>query len=309
MEPNKSRISAKDFFLHLGAMVALYVGTGALLNLLFTIINVAYPQTDRYFFVSSISLPVATLIVVFPLFLILANLIRKGYASDPAKKESGLRKWLVYITLFVSGLIIAGDLVTLIYYFLDGRELTGGFLLKVLSILVVAGSIFGYYVDDLRDRLTGSRRMMWRIIAGILVVGSIVSGFTVIGSPRTQRLARYDDQKVSDLQNIQSQILSYWQSKSALPQTLDDAQDPLSSYNYIPLDPQTGESYEYMVTGPLSFDLCATFNTSSTNMAEKPGYSSAYYYDGMENENWQHEEGRQCFSRAVDPDRYPPFKL
>ncbi len=307
MEPQKIKTGARDFFLHFGAMVALYAGTVALINLLFRIINVAYPQVDQYFLgTTQVSLPVATLIVVFPIFLILTNIVRKGYEAEAERKQIAIRKWLVYITLFITGAVISGDLITLIYFFLDGRELTPGFLLKFLAVLVVTGSIFGYYLEDLRDRLTSTKRNYWRLVAGVLVVGSIVAGFTVIGSPRAQRLARYDEQKVNDLQNIQSQVITYWQQKNKLPTALDELKDPLSYFS-IPLDSQTGSTYEYKNINPLTFELCAVFNKKSGEVNTKPRMSNAYYYVGMENENWVHGEGRSCFTRTVDPDRYPPF--
>src|SRR3989338_2777850 len=210
-----TKITAKDFFLHIAVIALLYAGTIALLNILFNVINVAFPQVTQYYYYdsASISLPVATLVVVFPLFLFLSNLLRKGYLEDPSRKDYPVRKWLVYITLFIAGGVLAGDLVFLIYYFLDGQELTTAFLLKILSVLVVAGAIFGYYLDDLKDRLTSGRRNIWRVVAAVLVIGSIVAGFSVLGTPATQRAYRYDSQKVSDLQNIQWQIVNYWQQK------------------------------------------------------------------------------------------------
>ncbi len=299
---------AKDFFMHLGAMVTLYAGVIALLNLLFRVINVSFPQVERYYFGGgSISLPVATLIVVFPIFLILMNLIRRGYEADPSRKEFAVRKWLIWITLFVTGIVIAGDLITLLYFFLDGRELTTGFILKVLSVLVVAGGVFGYYVDDLRDALTSGRRNLWRIFAGVLVIGAIIIGFSVIGSPRTQRLMNYDVQKVNDLQNIQSQLISYWQSKEILPETLEGLSDPVSSYYVsIPKDLQTGASYTYNKTGDMSFELCAEFNLASGTKSEVSRISNVYYY-GIEPEQWEHGEGYFCFERTIDPDFYPPI--
>lgn len=300
------RTTAKDFFLHIAVIALLYAGTIALLNILFRVINVAFPQVSQggYYGSSSISLPVATLIVVFPLFLFLANVLRKGYANEPMLKEYPVRKWLIYITLFIVGIVLAGDLVTLLYYFLDGRELTAGFLLKILAVLVVTGSIFGYYLDDLKDRLTGRRRNIWRVVALVLVVGSIVSGFSVLGTPQSQRMLRYDSQKVSDLQTIQWQIVNYWQQKGVIPVSLGELQDPISGF-IVPKDPQTGESYEYKRVGIASFELCAEFNKP----AEVQGrYSTSMMYPepaGKGNESWQHEVGRQCFSRTIDQDLYP----
>lgn len=297
---------AKDFFLHLGAMTALYAGVIAILNLLFRVIDTAFPKIDSHYeyFSGSISFPVATLIVVFPVFLILMNIIRKGYEVEPEKKEHAARKWIIWITLFFAGIAVIADLITLLYFFLDGRDLTAGFLLKVLSVFVVAGSVFGYFLDDLRERLDNKRRTFWRILSLILVIGSIVVGFMIIGSPKNQRLLNYDQQKIYDLQNIQNQIINYWQMKGEIPESLDDLRDPLSSYYQIPLDQQTKQSYEYQKTGEMSFSLCAEFNLNSRINPEVPRISNAMKF-GIENENWVHEEGRYCFERTVDPERYP----
>lgn len=298
------KTTAKDFFLHLAVIALLYAGTVALLNILFRVINAAFPQVDQYSYLgsSSISFPVATLIVVFPLFLFLANVLRKGYAEDVSRKDYPVRKWLIYITLFIAGAVLAADLVVLIYQFLDGQELTTAFLLKILAVFVVAGSIFGYYFDDLKDRLSGSRRNLWRVMAVVLVVGSIVAGFSVLGSPASQRMLRYDSQKISDLQSIQWQLVNYWQQKGSIPENLESLRDPISGY-FLPLDPQSKASYEYKKTGVMSFELCAEFNRESTN----DSMSRTVYIEpvGKTPENWQHSAGRNCFERTIDPGLYP----
>jgi len=304
-----SKITAKDFFMHIAAIILLYAGTVALLNILFSVINVAFPQVSQYGYYgsNSISLPVATLIVVFPLFLFLANVLRKGYVEDPGRKDYPVRKGLIYLTIFIAGGVLAGDLVTLIYYFLDGQDMTTAFILKILSVLVVIGSVFGYYLDDLKDRLTGSRRNIWRAVAAVLVIGSIVAGFSVLGTPQTQRMYRYDSQKVSDLQNIQGQIVNYWQQKEMIPTTLEQLQDPISGF-IVPTDPQTQMSYEYKKTGTLSFDLCAEFNKvlqSDTNSVPRVVYPEPM---GKLGDSWLHEAGKQCFSRTIDSQLYPVRK-
>lgn len=301
-----TKITAKDFFLHIAVIVLLYAGTVALLNILFSVINVAFPQVTQYGYYSStsISLPVATLVVVFPLFLFLANLLRRGYLADPGKREYPVRKWLIYITLFVAGGVLAGDLVTLIYYFLDGQEMTTAFLLKIISVLVVIGCIFGYYLDDLKDKLTGTRRNIWRVAATILVIGSIASGFYVLGTPSSQRMLRYDSQKASDLQSIQWQIVNYWQQKGTLPTDIAQLQDPISGFT-VPMDPQTKGSYEYKKTGYLSFDLCADFNKPSQTISGSVTRVAYPEPIGKPGDNWEHEAGHKCFSRTIDPQLYP----
>ncbi|KND48995.1 MAG: hypothetical protein AB200_01020 [Parcubacteria bacterium C7867-005] len=307
---NKTTI--RDFFLQLGAMISLYAGAIALLNLLFRVINVAFPQVTEYYgyyYSSSISFPVATLIIIFPLFLILSSLLQKSYAVDPTLREGSVRRWLLYITLFVAGAVLVADLITLLYLFIDGQEMTAGFLLKVLSVFVVAGSVFGYFLADLRSTLTTKNRMAWRIFSIILVVGSILVGFSVIGSPSTQRMQRQDSERINNLQNIQSQVTSYWQQKGILPAKTEDLNANNIGGWVVPKDPKTEKSYEYTKVDGQSFKLCATFEKPTPKMMKNGSMvdSSAMY--GLKNgSNWQHEAGYQCFIRTIDPDFYPVQK-
>lgn len=305
-----TKITAKDFFLHLGAVATFYASTIALIALLFEVINFAYPRvTDYYQYYSfpSISLQVATLIVAFPLFLFLSWLVQKSFESDPSLREASIRKWLAYITLFVAGAIVAGDLVTVIYMFLDGQELTMGFLLKVLALGVISAGIFIYYLREIRNQITPSERNIWRIVAVVFILASIVLGFMVIGSPASQRERRYDNQRVVDLQNIQWQIVNYWQQKETLPNTLDELRDPLSGF-VVPTDPATKSAYTYKKTGPLAFELCATFD-EGTMAARSVAQYPLTYPIGRMGETWEHTQGVQCFPRTIDPQLYPPRTL
>jgi hypothetical protein len=144
-----------------------------------------------------------------------------------------------------------------------------------------------------------------------LILATVVSGFFIIGSPWQIRLYKYDDQKVMDLQNIQWQLVNYWQQKESLPKTLSDLQDPISG-NVLPFDPQTGEPYKYVVLGPKSFQLCATFNAVSRDL---PSYQSRPMAEPMIAKGadlavsvWIHGIGEACFDRSIDPERYPVYK-
>lgn len=301
--------TAKDFFLHLGAMVGLYASAIALMNLVFSIIDKCYPQVGLGYYYTSpnISFPTAALIIVFPIFIFLSYLLQKSYVVEPMKKEARVRKWLTYITLFVSGIILAGDLVAVLYKFLDGQDLTTAFLLKALSVVILTGFVFGYYLQDIRDKVTDKRRKLWAIVVSVAVVASIITGFSVIGSPQTQRLLRIDNQKVSDLQNIQWQIINYWQKKGSLPTELNEINDPISGF-VVPNDPQqTGSSYSYNKTGAMSFELCADFNLEMQLGNRGMAIPTEPYMNGK-TENWDHSSGRTCFSRTIDPQLYPVIK-
>ncbi|MBI2086918.1 MAG: hypothetical protein HYT69_01985 [Candidatus Zambryskibacteria bacterium] len=303
-----TKMTAKNFFLHLGAIVTFYASAIALITLLFEAINFAYPKvTNAYqYYFPSISFQVATLIVAFPLFLLLSWLLQKSYVAEPQLRESLVRRWLAYITLFIAGAVVAGDLITLIYTYLDGQELTTGFLLKVLALLAIAGGVFIYYLREIRNQIASRERNIWRIVALVVVIGSIILGFMVVGSPKAQRERRYDNQRVQDLQSIQWQVVNYYQQKGTLPNSLEQLRDPISGY-MIPTDPKTEESYEYKKTGNLGFELCATFNKEGFNgigLMPHPSYPGTIAI-GKDAENWSHEAGRTCFDRIIDPELYP----
>ncbi|MES2213330.1 MAG: DUF5671 domain-containing protein [Patescibacteria group bacterium] len=306
MEPTiqtKPKAGVRDFFINLGAFVAMYTVIVALLNLLFTIINKAYPQITGYYTgiysnSSSISFPVATLIIFFPLFVVLMRILQSSYVTEPEKKTLGAHKWLVYITLFVSGLTLAGDLVTILYYFIDGQDITAAFGLKVLAVFVVAFCVFLYFVSDLRGRLTAASRKMWISITTVIVLGSIIWGFAVLGSPRTQRLMRYDDQKVSDLQSLNSSVQNYYSLQGVLPESIVDISN--TEYYYAPnVDSQTKKPYEYIKTSATAYQICAEFNKEAKNNTE----SAVPRYGGELNMNI-HPAGRYCFSQTINPHDY-----
>lgn len=304
---DRPRVSPADVFLHLGIIVTLYISSISLASLLFQVINKAFPDAlNRYMTYSKDAVLWATafLVIMFPLYLFLGWIYRKQLGADPEKARLAVRKWLVYLTLFLAGLALAIDLVTLVFYFLNG-EITARFVLKVLAVLVIAGLVFGYYLADVRaGGMSRSRFKAYAWIACVLVVGSIIASFAVIGTPANQRKLRFDQTKVSDLQSIQSQVIFYWQQKERLPASLEAMQDPISSY-MLPSDPQTGEAYDYAVTGPLSFKLCATFNmaTREDDALRSPSYIYPY---SPGDTNWKHEAGYACFERTIDPDVYPP---
>lgn len=302
---DKAKFSSKDFFLNLGATVALYTVVVSLVNLLFTVINYAYPKVavgyNYYYNASqSISWPVASLMIVFPVLILLMWVLEREYKNNPEERNTGIHRLLTYVTIFIAGLVVAGDLVTVLYYFLDGQELTKGFLLKVLVLLFVVGSLFTYYISDVRGTLTSKSRKVWRIFTGVVILASIVWGFSVLGSPATQRLYKNDTQKINNLQEINNYVQSFYSQNGRLPENLND----VSTLGYLPnfTDPQTGKPYEYIRKGTLNYSLCAEFNKASNERMDKLAASNATYpYGGIMG---PHPAGRYCFEQIVNPNTY-----
>jgi hypothetical protein len=148
------KTTPKDFFLWAGAMITLYASAVAFIRLVFDYINYVFPDTlNNYYYVDpysgSVSFEIATLIVLFPIFLVLMRVIRNTMIVDASRRDIWIRRWALYLTVFIAGATIAGDLITLLYYFLSGQDITIRFVLKVLVILLVAGGGFMHFLADL----------------------------------------------------------------------------------------------------------------------------------------------------------------
>ncbi len=147
-------LSAREAFLYLLLFTTLYVAAWNLGSLLFDLINRAFPDpADNSYMVgrlgASIRWSTASIIIAFPMFLYVARYLSRDLARSPVKRLSAVRRWLTYLTLFIAAGVLIGDMITLVYNMLGG-ELSIRFVLKVLVAAVIAGTIFGYYLHDLR---------------------------------------------------------------------------------------------------------------------------------------------------------------
>ncbi|MBU3934893.1 hypothetical protein KKC00_02965 [Patescibacteria group bacterium] len=296
----------RDVFLHFLAIITLYWSAVSFITLLFQYVNYFLPDpfmAGNDYYLGPIRFAVSSLIIVFPVFIIISWFLNKIYIKEPRLREMKLRKWLIYFTLFVAALVIIGDLVRTVLYYLEGG-ITLQFVLKALSILFVACVIFGYYLNDVR-RISPSKTVKYFVWLVCIVVSiSVIGAFFIIGSPKEARLKQFDQEKISDLQDIQFRIINYWQKKQKLPEKLSDLSDPISGF-VAPADRQTGVSYEYNIKGDLEFELCAVFNRpwdfQQMRIASIPvqePYFSEY------SQNWDHSEGRFCFDREIDKELY-----
>lgn len=296
----------RDVFLHLFAMVALYWSAISFIALCWQYVNYFFPDALNNYYYGGFSGPIrfaiASLIIIFPLFMLVSWLLQRIYTQESVVRESKIRKWLIYLTLFVASLVIIGDLVFVINTFLNG-EITARFVLKALSVLAVAAVVFWYYLDDVRRSASSPSAKYFAIITSIVVAAAVIGAFFIVGSPMAARKAQFDQQRVSDLQGIQWQIVNYWQRKGELPKMLTDLNDSISGYA-VPTDPETQQPYEYIaqrIAIP-SFQLCATFNLASN---EKEPRAAVPY--GDISQNWNHSAGRHCFNRTIDQQLYPPL--
>jgi len=336
----KQKLSVGYAFLSLGVLISLIVSVTSFLNLAFEILNKKFPDVLNGIYqygYNSLQFEAARtflsmLVIMFPTFLILAYFWKKKEKNGLGQYDEVIRKWLSYIIIFLSILIVVIDLIVLVRYFVSG-EITFRFILKVLIAISGAKMVLLYFTPEVWDvkfwKINWRKffKISSRYFSVILVLALIIWSFCVIGSPFKQRQLQLDDRRVQDLQSIQWQIINYWQQKEKLPANINDLKDPLSGYS-LPVDPEfeKGKTYEYAQKDKLKFELCATFSlpmpkgwqeyqnyykggvmpmatvdVSTSNVSYPVPYPSGV------NDSWDHQIGRTCFERTIDKDLYPPY--
>lgn len=304
-QSNPSKSTPRDVFLHLLAIVLLYIGIFSLIALLWKYVDVMLPDQLRVYYGYSqasavMKNSIAALLVVWPVFIFVNWLIKKNENKEEAKRELKVKKWLLNLTLFIAALTMIIDLIMLINNFLDG-SLTLNFFLKVLVVLVVAGLVFGYYLWDLKQdiskKLPLAKIFAW-VTSGLILL-AIIAGFFIMGTPQEQRNKRFDEQRVQNLQVLQSEIINYWQVKGILPRDLQALANNVTGFT-APVDPASKEPYEYEIKDELNFSLCANFASASGDTKVTTPRFDYYGYEA----NWDHGAGRVCFDRTIDPDYY-----
>jgi hypothetical protein len=123
--------------------------------------------------------------------------------------------------------------------------------------------------------------LVWAAVT--VVIAAVVAGLFVLGSPMEERARRLDHRRVADLQGIAAATDLYWTRHSQLPASLDDlTAEP--GVRISTRDPVSSEGFGYQPVDSAHYELCATFEGESGEIARDP-----------ETDLWAHGPGRQCF--------------
>ncbi|OGJ53884.1 hypothetical protein A3D11_04220 [Candidatus Peribacteria bacterium RIFCSPHIGHO2_02_FULL_49_16] len=133
-------------------------------------------------------------------------------------------------------------------------------------------------------------------IATLIVIGAIIGGFFLAGSPQSERVRRIDERRMEDLRSISNEILTIvyegrpfepafpnttLELKKPLPESLLEVQKNAFYVRLDVVDPVTKKQYEYRVINKTGYELCAVFDTARRGE-----------YDIF----WDHPAGRHCFT-------------
>lgn len=152
----KASLSASEAFQYLTIFLCLTICAFSLGNMLFNLVDAWVPDprqvTDPSYptwSVWEVRLALASLAVALPVYVAMTLATRKAMRADPGMRSSPVRKWLTYLTLFLTGGVAIGDLIGLLNGVLAG-DLAARFVCKALIVLCIAGGIFIFYLKDLR---------------------------------------------------------------------------------------------------------------------------------------------------------------
>jgi len=295
--------TAKHFVLQLGSLISLYLSLAFFIVLTFGLINLRFPDAlDSVWQIesaaSSIRLGFAMVLVFFPTYLVLTRIVNQNRRVSKDNNYLGLTKWLIYLSLLVGGLVLLGDLVAVIMGFLEG-ELTMRYILKAVTVFVVTGAAFFYYLKDAqgywlkREKLS----LAYAGVATVAIVAILLTALVHIPAPNEVREIKLDQQMVSDLQTISWRIEDYYNQNKALPNNLDTLYGDFT----VPIAPVGKPDYRYEATDESNYQLCATFTYDSTGVQSDYVNERTFMESGFSgNYTWDFKAGEWCFDRVID---------
>ncbi len=294
-------VSAREAFVYLVLFATLYLVAYHVGAILFASIERWLPDAARERnwepWRSTLRWGAASLLIAFPVFLFASRVIARSLARDPEKRNSGVRRWLTYLTLFIAALVLIGDLVWVVSSMLSG-ELATRFLLKAAVVFVVAGVVFGHYLGGLRrdeDQPSARAGTAWfgRAGAGGVLRTLLVALFAA-GSPQRARTRELDQRRLRDFEGIVQHLRSYHAQEGMLPSTLIEAiKVPYAPPGLGINDPVSFEPYGYQVLDSVTVRLATQF--ASRDSVGPYGEMPALF--------WSHPKGRYAFRFSVKSGR------
>ncbi len=298
---NTKNNSAKFAFLYLLSLVALGFVSVNVGQIIFQLINKyivdILSQNNAAFSSDILKFAIASLVIATPTYYFCNKFIYGSLYKGELDKESGVRKWLTYLIIFIAFLVMIGSLIAILVNFLNGA-LTTQIILKSLTTLVISGIVFSFYFYDIRREKTADYKdkiiKIYFFASLAVIVLTFVASLFIVESPQVARNRQIDQRVLSNFNELDNNLSNYYQIYKKLPADFSALK---AEYKYISDDllknPKTQEMFTYQVKGDREYELCATFLTdASANIQNK---DMAYYYDTR----WPHGIGYQCLTQKV----------
>ena len=303
---------ARDGFVYLLSYATLLVSSVAMNYLIRGIINHYIPDAlDRAVFSGTSAEMVgflAAVVISFPIFLYINYYANKMLGQGKMIHDTGVRRWLLYITLVVVILVIIAQLISLFIAYFSGNLVLRS-ALGALVTLIIAFVVLGYqwwhlkFFDGTAKKITTNFKIFeWAVI--LVVIAGAVWTFFIIDSPTVIRNKRFDETRVQRLTSISSSIQTYYGDTiighrvlpTTLQQLVSDTRIFIEQDGLI--DPLTKQQFDYKVLAVKKYQLCATFATDNTKEAANVNQPmSTTKFVGAN--SFAHPVGYKCFDLTV----------
>jgi hypothetical protein len=244
---------------------------------------------------------ISALFIAAPIYYFLSRLINRGLNKKELELDSSLRRWLTYFIILVSSLIILGVFIGVINNFLSG-ELTVRFILKAVTMLVIAAAVFSFYFYDIKRKEVKARDLVMCLftwISAALVLAAFVTAWFFVESPSVARAKRLDQIVVNNIYELENAVNTYYNEYNRLPVNLDEIKNSPDIYLDAKslVDPESREAIEYKVSGEKDFSFCAVFRAPSDSENDSRAYGPGNKehgagYDCIDGQLWSDVEAK-----------------
>jgi len=308
---------ARDGFIYILSYATLLIAAVAFNNLVKGLVGHIIPDASQqydFFDINNSALVgyLAALIIAFPIFVYLNYYANKMLGQGRMRRETGVRNWLIYITLAVVILVIVFQLITIFNSYFGG-ELISRFLINALITIAIAVAVLFYQLWHLNFFTKKELKLDWKFKVFewkifVIVLAVIVWAFITIGSPAQQRLAKLDSIRIERLSTIRNAIQDFYGypdrgvGNKRLPNSLAELISDTNIYlvEKNTLDPVTNEVFEYRILSQSvgTYELCATFGTEMLQ-DDYSNPKSPIRFEGA-SKPFYHGVGEECFALEVE---------
>jgi hypothetical protein len=288
----------REAFLHLLSFITLATWSIAAGSLWFTLIDYWFPDPVQRHYgdpMMFMARDLAYVLVAFPIFILVMRRVWSELAAQPAQADTAIRRWLTYLALLLAAGTVIGDFVAFVEHLLRGA-ITARFASKVAVVLALAGGIFWFFLGAVQPGGESRKERLLRhgrtgsTAAAILVALTLMLSFARFGSPAAHRLAVSDERRSEDLEAIAGALQNRWKAVQdertpTLPQSIVELPE---SASLRLSDPVSGQPYRYAPGEGMRYQLCAAFDTDTTQSQVNRRRGRLYL----------HPAGEHCF--AID---------
>jgi len=223
-------------------------------------------------------------VIAIPAYYSILFIINNKLAKGEIEPDSGIRKAISYLAIFVFFAMSIGSLVSLLFGYLNG-ELAEVSFLKTLVFLAISALMFAFYFWEIK-RASFSKKVfdIYFSLSLLIAFSAVATGFAIVDSPRVTREKKQDREIIEAMENARQRIENFYFNNGKLMES--------EEFENIGLEKDVREKIIYNISGDKEYELCSRFNYSSED---------GYIYDYLKNE-WRFPAGDHCFKLRIRSD-------